>query len=705
MDAEKVRRWAVPAIPFTLSLCLSGFTVGPHPYWQDSGLYLTAVKELGILYPPGFVLYEVLCFLWTRVLFCVDFTLAVHLFSSICAALAAGVISMATRDFLRSRGKIFGGLSEDSRLNVQGCAILAGVMMAGGYTFWSTAVYAKGYSFYYLMLSLLLWSLIRADERARPRDFTLVAALCGLSWQAHPSACLIGFALMLFVGFHFKSLGGKGVAGRVAVAAACALGPALLLLPLLVARDPWLTFGRPNTPLEFIRYAAGIRYLGEAGAFGVDKTRLMSFLRFTWEDLLGIGIVLTVIGVFEMWRRNSRAALWMACWVLPYAGITILFKTEGQHDCWFVAARMPLVLAVGAGALRLITIVGPLGRLSLGGAALAATVWSGVANGHDLAQRNYLLAEYYGRIVLETVDRDAIVVLSGDDANGLGSYEQRVRGERPDLILVTGSFLGSGEQTGNYWYEANLLGRHPDLIRPDYLDYAQNFPGVDKKQRATAAFINVNAAGSRAIFCEFSLPPELLRPEIVMIPAGVHWKVVSRRAIPAVDVSYWKFPIEPEAIRPLYRRARGQSVSRESKGIVVKTEPYERRLAALILTARFRLALAQVEAGQFALAARLCQSIIDYDDEEFENNPEIVHLLGISYYASGQYGRAEPVLKRSAEISIRKENRATSLFYRGDIAARGNRPEEARRYFEEAESLPGLDPAYLRKMAEWRKSR
>ena len=59
-----MKRWAVPGIPFALSLCLSLATVGSHPFWQDSGLYLTAIKDLGVLYPPGFALYEVLCRAW-----------------------------------------------------------------------------------------------------------------------------------------------------------------------------------------------------------------------------------------------------------------------------------------------------------------------------------------------------------------------------------------------------------------------------------------------------------------------------------------------------------------------------------------------------------------------------------------------------------------------------------------------------------------
>ena len=48
-----------------LSLILSLCTVGSKPHWQDSGIYLVAVKEFSVLYPPGFVLYLSLCKAWT----------------------------------------------------------------------------------------------------------------------------------------------------------------------------------------------------------------------------------------------------------------------------------------------------------------------------------------------------------------------------------------------------------------------------------------------------------------------------------------------------------------------------------------------------------------------------------------------------------------------------------------------------------------
>src|SRR5258708_5497848 len=218
----RMRRFLVPGIPFLISLALSSCTVGAHVGWQDAGFYLAAVKELGVLYPPGFALYLVLCKGWTLLLGFLNFTLAVHLFSSVCAAAAAGILAVAARDLLRSQGSLSPG-GEPSDV----AAAAAGCLAASGFSFWSAGLLAKGYSFYYLILALLIWRLIWADESQRRRDFMIVAALIGLSWAAHPSAAGVGLALLLFVLAGRRILGGKGIAVGVGIAAACAIGPSL----------------------------------------------------------------------------------------------------------------------------------------------------------------------------------------------------------------------------------------------------------------------------------------------------------------------------------------------------------------------------------------------------------------------------------------------------------------------------------------------
>lgn len=686
-----IKRWAVPAVPFAVSICLSAATVGSHPYWQDSGLYLTAIHELGVLYPPGFVLYEILAWVWTKLLFFADFTLAVHLFSSLCAAAAAGATAVAARDLLRSRGRLFRVTEDDPGDLADACGLLTGVLLACGFTFASAAIYAKGYAFFYLILSLLLWRMIRADDSGKSRDFAIVGVLIGLSWQAHPSAALAGPALLLFAGAHARSLGWKTVAGSTALAAAAAIGPTLLLLPWLVSRDPWMMMGSPDGIGETLAYVTGRRFFQTPDAFGFDAGRAAAFGRFLWEELLGVGLLLVLLGIAALARRRRPLLAGIAAWTIPYAAVTILFKPEGQHDCWFVAAWLPLYLALAVGALEAGRGAGLRARPALLAAGGVATAWAAIANLPGLEQRNYEFAEMYGRTLLDNVDPDGVLLLQGDDANGLAGYLQRVRGRRPDVLLVSANYLGTGT------YDQTLLRRHPGLRAPDYGPLASHAPRLKQGTLAAAAFLNAQAGSGRSLFSEQFVPLELIRPGFTLVPAGAIWKLVPLSPAPELDSRYWRFPVEPEQVVGKRRRARGQRVKSTPDRFEVKPEAYEERLIFLIVMARYHLAMGLTEKGQFLPAARLCESILALDPS-FRDSPEIVHHYGISAYAAGDASKAEGALRRSAEISVLPRNRATANCYLGEIARRRGDEPEALRRFENALATPGLDDATRREI-------
>jgi hypothetical protein len=429
-----MKRLILPGIPCVLSLLLSFSTAGPHCYWQDSGFFLVAVKELGVLYPPGFALYVLLCKAWTLALWFVDFTYAVHLFSAFCAAGAAGTLAVAARDLLRTKGPIFRTIQEDgpSAAWVGGSI---GCLAAGGYTFWAAAILAKVYAFYYLLLALLIWRMIRADEDRSPRDFTIVAVLIGLAWQAHPSATSAGLALILFVAFHRSAVGGKGIAWRAALAAVCAVGPILLLPFFRYGGGSALEFGDPGTWSGFWDYVFGSRFTTNAANFGLEGSRVASVGRYFWEELLGIGVPLVGAGLFRLWKLNRRLLIGLLAWVVPVIVITVLFKLEGQHDFWMVAAWIPLWLVAAVG----MSMVGQR-RAAAAALALAGWIWAVSVNWSDLDQRNYTLAETLGNLYLDAFPNSrsggGSLTLESDDAYSTTLYLQRIRDRRHDVELI-----------------------------------------------------------------------------------------------------------------------------------------------------------------------------------------------------------------------------------------------------------------------------
>jgi tetratricopeptide (TPR) repeat protein len=640
-----MRRLILPGIPFLLSFALSLSTAGAHCYWQDSGFFLVAVKELGILYPPGFALYVLLCKAWTMALWFVDFTYAVHLFSAVCAAAAAGTIAVASRDLLRTRGPVFKTVQEDGPL-AEWVGASIGCLAASGYTFWASAILAKVYAFYFLILTLLIWRMIRADESGKPRDFTIVAALIGLSWQAHPSAALIGVALILFVGFHRKVVGWKGLLWRTGLAALCAIGP-IHLLPLFhYAGGSAVEFGNPGTLAGFFEYVSGSRFSLQSGNYGLEGSRVASVFRFLWEEFLGIGLLLVGAGCYRLWFRNRRLLAALAAWIVPVLGVTVLFKLEGQHDFWFVAAWIPLwlVAAVGLTAVEKF-------REAAVGLAVVGVVWAVIANRSDLDQRNYVLAEQLGHAYLDTLDQRSTLTLESDDAQSTVLYLQRIRNVRSDISMVG--------RSGMALPQVGPIGR--DSVRYHEI-------------------------------------PEVVEEPIRKTYLDRGWGPLFLGGTSAEPHTPWKEPIAPESVVQSFRRERGQFLSRHGRTVVqVRPEPYEKRLVRLLLLARKNEADTLARREKFKEAAPFYESILKLDPWMAEE-PTAVYPLAVVYVGLQKYEDAEATFKKALKLDLTPAKRAEAYYF---LAALCQTKSEMAEYRAKALASPDL-PAQLRAKLEGR---
>ncbi|HVR87345.1 MAG TPA: DUF2723 domain-containing protein [Planctomycetota bacterium] len=607
-----MKRLILPGIPFVLSMGLSISTAGSHLYWQDSGLFLVAVKELGILYPPGFVLYLLLCKAWTLSLGWVDFTFAVHLFSATCAALAAGTLAVAVRDLLSTKGPVFHNAEEEGPL-AEWVGVSIGCLAAGGYTFWAAAILAKVYAFYFLILTQLLWWMIRADESGKPRDFTIVALLMGLAWQAHPSAVNAGLALILFVTFHRRVVGGKGIAWRTVLAATFALGP-IALLPLLRGHaSGGLLLGDPSGWTGFWDYATGARFTSIPGVFGLDGTRVASVGRYFWEEFLGIGFLLIAAGIWRLWMENRRLLVGLAAWLVPVLLVTVFFKLEGQHDFWMVAAWLPLWLVAGVG----LSLVGKV-RETAAALALVGTVWAVLANRKDLDQRDYTLAESLGQYYLKALPEDAVFVTASDDVYGSVLYLRSIRGQRPDVSVYS-------------------------------------------------PFVRLPFDGGKYASVYFEKPPspedsKTLRREGPLFHRGEG------------SPGSWTEPLPAEVLPSTFRRSRGQFVERTATEVLVRPEPYEMRLLRVLLLARKHKADALAKKGELDEAARLYESILALDPN-MKDEPTVLFPLAILEVGMKRFKSAEARFKQALSAGLEGEPRARAYFFLSALG--GNRPEAA----------------------------
>ena len=673
---KRLSVWAVPGIPFLVSMALSLSTIDDRVSWQDSGFYLTAVYELSVLYPPGFVVYQVLCKSWTLLFFFLDFTLAVHLFSSACAALAAATLALAVRDLLTAREPLLRVTEGEPGAFAGWCGAAIGCLAASGYTFWYSGTMAKGYAFLYLMLTLLMWRMIRAAETKRPRDFTLVAVLIGLAWQAHPSATLTGLALVLFVLVHRHLLGWKGVGWRAAVAAGVALAPTLLLL-VLARRDVYFSFGDPRSPGDLVEYVLGSRFTDKAGNWGWDPSRAASVGQFLWEEMLGVGLVLMVAGLVRIALANRRLFAGLMAWVVPLLVVTVSFTIEGQHDLWFVGAWIPLYLAGGVGLWTIVRKAGARAPVALGALVAVGLAWAVAANWPLLNKRGYDLPEHLGRVYLKALAPDAVVFLNGDDELAITRYLQIVREYRMDVLVLHETDLGTDLRGEPGHLYRRMMRRDSRLGELDFSSMKDKFPSASRQHVLAASFVQANFKSSRPIYMVKPPPMQMLPAECVVIPAGAAVKLAKKGA-DSVDLRYWEFEINPEEVLSRLRRKRGQRLTTlRNRQVRAVPQAYEERLLRALLQARLNLAdFMMAERPQDAF--RLYQEVrrflpaIEEDDRFLMQWGRVNFLLGRLDEAEAAFRR---FLALEAEVSPAAEQMARRALE--DIARARKRPRGA----------------------------
>src|SRR6185436_17562295 len=149
-----------------------------------------------------------------------------------------------------------------------------------------------------------------------------------------------------------KTLGWTSVLPRMAAAALPVAIP-VLVLPLLAARDRETSLGHPAAAAEVVRYLVGSRFTGVPGVFGFDAGRLLHLVTYLWEEHLAIGLVVIGLGLSALAKTRRPLLLAGAAWTVPFAGVAMLFKIEGQCDHWYVAAGLPITLATAAGLQEL----------------------------------------------------------------------------------------------------------------------------------------------------------------------------------------------------------------------------------------------------------------------------------------------------------------------------------------------------------------
>jgi hypothetical protein len=681
---------ALAASVSAISLAAYWLTHGSGPFWQDSGLFLAALKAGGGLLPPGYPIYLILgrpfvagfeLLLPGR-----PFAEAGNLFSAIWASLAGGLTCLSILSLRQSGFRFFSPepppAQPASRVGWFG-AWLGGLLTGLSYSLWFQALTAEAYAMNAFFSAAVVFLAIRlgaegplgATPSPRQRRLAILLLIAhGLSFGNHPVTVVFLPAILWLAWKGRAALGnGRFLGLAVAVYAGSALLPYLYL--------PYAAKAFPQTPYSGVISLSGLAAQISGSQWSTDTRNYgWSTVRFEdlpvqiWQEMFGMGLVGLLLG-FRWLAREQRALLRFLILILvPALLLPLLYLRGGEYDFWLLTPYMVLFVVSGTGLCvlidRLLASSLPRGLVLLSLLVVAVlTLAPPLRTNPPLVDRSDdFVPEDFGRNLYRHLERGAVFIAVSDQENALTYYLDVVAHERPDVIRIDAGVVTSP------WFADQLKNRYPAF---EFEDISKGRASPPTTEEWVAALIR-SSLKSRVVYMTTRLPVEL-PPGAEWTPAGGLWKLTAGPG--SINIGDWDYTYRnPE---PFARPARNHAPERMPDGST-RREPYAAQIRRFHAQAWTNLADWSLGRDDFARAASAYEKALATDPTL--DSPGIFFGLGKALFVLDRTKEARPYLERVGE-RLDPPLVAEAALYLGQIYADQGDTRTANRYFDTVRRL------------------
>jgi hypothetical protein len=449
---------------------------------EDDGFFVIAAYFNSVTHPPGYPLFVMLSHLFTWLPFGSG-AFRAHLASACFGALACVVIWYLTRCFIEDR--IY--------------AYIAALGLGLSRTFWSQAIIAEVYTLnvlLFLLLMVLVLQCVDAEKRKRVLYYKWLAFIYGLALSNHWPLTLLSTPALLVLAWPAREFLFRNFLKSAPFFILGLLPYAWLVWRSQVVPE-YSFYGPIQSIYEFWFYVSRKLYLAadySQTAGWMDKWKFLLYaFRETAFQFGPFGIVFAAIGFFCHWMSQpGRIVLSMT---FAYLGSTVLLilLRNVDFDLFHQAAYQvyPLIsyavvamwAALGAGFIIERIVQKKWGvrqdfiTVSIAVLFIAATFITNIP--YNFRKNDYMASDY-ARLILGTLEPDAVFYANADNIDGPVRYLHAVEGMRPDVTVFTGRYIYIDEKL----YRPYLLeaGEFKSLVnyfisntkRPIY--YVNDFP-------------------------------------------------------------------------------------------------------------------------------------------------------------------------------------------------------------------------------------
>lgn len=676
---------ALAASVSAISLAAYWLTHGSGPFWQDSGLFLAALKAGGGLLPPGYPVYLLLgrpfVAAFEMLLPGRPFAEAGNMFSAIWASLAAGLTCLSVLTLRQSGYRFFS--KEPAReepaspMSWLG-AWLTGLLTGVSYSLWFQALTAEAYALNAFFTAAVLFLAIRLGAEGplgpapTPRQRRLAILLLiahGLSFGNHPVTVVFLPAIAWLAWTGRAALRNRRFLGlAVAAYAGSALLPYLYL--------PYAAKAFPQTPYSGVIGISGLaaqisgsQWSADARNYGWSSVRLEDLPVQIWQELFGMGLLGLLLGLW--WLVTTQPALlrFLTLVLVPAVLLPLLYLRGGEYDFWLLTAYMVLFVVSGVGLCVLIDRIRAFGWsrgllvLSLVLVAVLTLAPPLVTNPPLVDRSDYFVPEDFGRSLYRHLAKGAVFIAVSDQENALTYYLDVVAHERPDVIRIDAGVATTP------WFADQLKSRYPAF---EFEDISKGRASPPTTEEWVAALIR-SSLRSRAVYMTTRLPVEIPLGA-TWTPSGGLWKLTAGPA--TVDIRDWDN--EYRNPDPFARPGRDHAPQRQADGST-RREPYTAQIRRFHAQAWTNLGDWSLQHDDFAQASTAYAKALATDPTL--DKAGIFFGLGKALFVLDRPKEALPYLERVGE-RLDPPLRAETALYLGQIYAAQGDMKTANHYFD-----------------------
>ncbi len=419
------------ALCLLLPLAIYFRTLAPTVYTFDSGEFATGAFSLGIIHPTGYPFYLLVAklFTWLPV---GDIAYRVNLMSALFGAISVSLLFVICR-------------------RLTGNAIIsaaAALLYAFSFYYWREAVIAETYTLNTALLLILLLLFLKDASRRSFLEAGLAGLVFGLGLANHMSTILLIPALLYWGVVNRESL--KSILGFALFSAGGLL--LYLYLPVRYVANPPLNYAATylrtdlTTPAgiwswmtgetfrQFMLGYSAIELLGEAA----------TYLAWLWSNFLGAGVLIGLVGLAAMLRRNPKTFILLTIIYLSYTAFFINYRVVNK-DTMFSVSYLVWTIWIAYGAMYLSEFLKERRLLKFGVPAFLAAIAlvALLANYAPVDQSHNTMARDFAGQLLDQVAPSAFVITEWTWATPL-EYLQIVENRRPDVTIYDRGLAGLG---------------------------------------------------------------------------------------------------------------------------------------------------------------------------------------------------------------------------------------------------------------------